>query len=165
MTSLDFLSALKSVKDQSSSLIFHMADGAVAPGYHVTEVKSAQVHSMDCGGQRTSWHETTLQLWSPSKSSEGYMNVGKFLSIYNRVSSSLPLTDISQMRVEYGEPGQAALSYLVTTIHQTDAGIKVQLVAPGVTCKGADRSVGNVLNVLPRACCEPSQAKESSCCD
>jgi hypothetical protein len=176
MTTLDFLSELHSVKDKSSSLIFQMTNSAVAPGYHITEIKAALVQSMDCGGQGNNWHETTLQLWSPNQSTEDYMSVAKFLSIYNRVSSSLPLEDLSQIRVEYGEVGQVAISYLVTSIHKTQDSVIIQLQAPGVACKGADRSFGDipVLNEIPmlntsmRGCCEPSQeqskGKESACC-
>ncbi len=176
MTTLDFLSELHSVKDKSSSLIFQMPDTRVAPGYHVTEVKATQVHSMDCGGQGNNWFETILQLWSPARSNEGFMSVAKFLSIYNKVGSSLPLEDLSQMRVEYGEPGQVAISYLVTSIDKTENSVTIQLQAPGVACKGADRSVGDipVLNEIPMlnastsGCCSPSQGqvkgKESACC-
>ncbi|MCA9836513.1 MAG: hypothetical protein KC422_06355 [Trueperaceae bacterium] len=166
MTNLEFLSELHSIQDKGSSLIFGGADVLVAPGYHVTEIKSSQVQSMDCGGQGNSWTETILQLWSPANPRDGFMTVGKFLSIYNRVSSSLTLDDFAQMRVEYGEPGQVAVSYLVSQIELTEGNVRVQLEAPGVACKGADRSVGDipVLNINTSACCSLSNQKESACC-
>jgi len=105
MTTSEFLSQLEAVKDKEQSLIFDYGSKRVNPGYHVTEIKSTQVQSMDCGGQGNSWNETTIQLWSPENSNENHMSIAKFLSIYHQVSSSIAINNTATVRFEYGEIG------------------------------------------------------------
>lgn len=168
MNTQAFLSGLK--KSQDKPLIFDYGQGRVNPGYHVTEIKAANVQTMDCGGQGNTWSETVLQLWSPQNGKEDYMSVGKFLSIYERVASQIPVVSNAELRVEYGDVGTPAISYLVRDIERGEDAVVVRLEPPTVACKGANRAVGDipVLNTLTvldtnSQCCTPS-ADEEACC-
>ena len=44
------------------------------------------------------------------------MNIAKFLAIYRRVAVHLPLDDEAEVRVEYGNVGRPAISYLVSRV-------------------------------------------------
>jgi len=165
-----FLSELQQMPDKA--LVFDYGEGRVKPGYHVTEIKAASVQTMDCGGQGNAWSETTLQVWSPDNAeAEGYMSVSKFLNIYERVASSIPIVSSAELRVEYGDVGTPAISYLIQGIEVAEDTVVVRLSAPTVACKGANRSVGDipvlepltVLNTNDQACCTPS-TDERACC-
>ena len=159
MNTLSFLSELHALGNKNIDLIFDYGDKQVKPGYHVTEVKSASIQTMDCGGQGNAWHETTLQLWAPDSTDETYMSVDKFLNIYNRVSSSISVEESAEMRVEYGDIGSPAISYVVTSVEKTAEAVTIKLHAPAVACKGADRSVGDIPVVGSAAsCCSPAPA-------
>lgn len=166
MQSSDFLDRLHKVDNKALSLIFSYGNTTVKAGYHVTEIKSARIETMDCGAKANQWQEITLQLWSPQTSEQGYMSVEKFLDIYKRVGSSLNLSDLAYMRVEYAEPGQAAISYSVTAISQGDEAITIHLEAPAVACKAADPSLGDIplLSIASNSCCSPSSKKTEVCC-
>lgn len=162
MKTLSFLSELNALSDKETSLIFDYGNKRVKPGYHVTEVKAASIQTMDCGGQGNAWHETTLQLWSPDNSSESHMSVEKFLSIYNKVSSSIAVEETAEMRVEYGDIGEPAISYLVTGFEKTADAIIVKLHSPAVACKGANPNVGDIplLGHEEGCCSAAAQTKE-----
>ena len=131
---------------------------SVAPGYHVTEVKAVRVQSMDCGGRADAWNETVVQLWSPgARPDEGYMKVGKFLGIYGRVGSSVPIDEQAVLRFEYGDVGEPAIGYLVSTVSREGGDVRVRLNAPGVACKVSAPNVENIPVLAPAAttCCTP----------
>lgn len=170
MNTQAFLSSLAQASD--TPLIFDYGEGRVKPGYHVTEVKAATVQTMDCGGQGNVWSETILQIRSPENAKgEGHMRVGKFLSIYERVASQIPVISDAELRVEYGDVGAPAISYLVRDVETVEDAVVVRLEAPAVACKGANRSLGDipvlttltVPNTDSEVCCTPS-ANEGACC-
>jgi hypothetical protein len=187
MTTTEFLAHLE--HQRGHRLAFTAGDAGVAPGYHVTEIKATTVHAVDCGGRSTQWGETTLQLWSPGAVHGGdFMGVQKFLDIYDRVGRMIPIDDHARVRVEYGEPGEPAISYVVTdVVPRSDGVLDVRLAAPAVACKARDRSVGDVplvdaaapalarteaaLGTAAAACCGPSAEvrlegapRASACC-
>ena len=163
MTTSDFLASLAPYGDQP--LGFATDRVRVAPGYHVTEVKSVVVRAMDCGGQATEWGETVLQVLPVSQTDPERMSVRKFQGIFQRTAEALEIDDEAQVRVEYGEPGESAVSYLVSSVASVDGEVEVRLAAPAVACKGANRSVGNI--PLVRTSGQGpvvAEAKSSSCC-
>lgn len=180
MTTAEFLVQLERHRDQR--LAFSTGARTVAPGYHVTEIKTATVHAVDCGGRSTGWTETTLQLWSPGAELGGdLMPVEKFLSIYRRVGAMVPIDGDARLRVEYGPPGETAVSYVVTGVELRDDGVvAVRLAAPAVACKGRDRSVGDIplmdgaaagsgqavepLAVVSGGCCAPGGPSSGAAC-
>lgn len=167
MNTQAFLSSLRQASDKP--LVFDYGEGRVNPSYHVTEIKAATVQTVDCGGQTNAWSETVLQLWSPGDAAdEGYMSVGKFLGIYERVASSIPIVSSAELRVEYGDVGAPAISYLVREVETLKDAVMVRLRPPVVACKGANRSVGDIPTLSTRtktsaqACCTP--ASRGACC-
>jgi hypothetical protein len=156
MTTAEFLARLEQHRDHR--LAFGAGGSSVAPGYHVTEIKAATIHAVDCGGRSTAWNETTLQLSSPEGSDGAeLMGVAKFLSIYDRVGTMAPIDAQARLRVEYGPPGEVAVSYVVTDVVPRDDGVlDVRLAAPAVACKGRDRTIGDIPLVDAAA---PSQGR------
>lgn len=162
MTTHEFLEALG--PHQEKPLIFDLGK-RVSPGYHVTEVKTATVHSMDCGGKSNQWFETTLQLWAPERTRErDYMRVGKFLSIYRRVAAGVPTVQGATVRVEYGDVGAPAISYLIREIDVDDHAVVIQLEPPAVACKANALGVGDIPVVREASgCCVTDSAAQGGC--
>ena len=164
MNTQTFLSSLYNSADKP--LVFDYGAGRVQPGYHVTEIKATTVQAVDCGEQGNNWTETILQLWAPEKAKgETYMRVEKFLGIYHRVASSIPIVSTAEVRVEYGAVGAPAINYLVRAVETEGEAVVVRLEAPAVACKGADRSLGDipVLNSANGVCCTPSLESRACC--
>jgi hypothetical protein len=129
MTTAEFLARLEQHRDHR--LAFGAGGSSVAPGYHVTEIKAATIHAVDCGGRSTAWNETTLQLSSPEGSDGAeLMGVAKFLSIYDRVGTMAPIDAQARLRVEYGPPGEVAVSYVVTDVVRETTGCSTSVSPP-----------------------------------
>lgn len=60
----DFADALE--RRPGAALVFEFPHGRIRPGYHITELLSASIRSVDCGGDPSSWHEGVLQLLEPA---------------------------------------------------------------------------------------------------
>ena len=174
MKTRDFLVRLTPHGDRA--LIFDLGERRVETGYHVTEIKAVSTQSMDCGGQGDTWAETVIQLWTPGNSGN-YMRVSKFLNIYRRVASQVPVVEEAEVRLEYGEVGAPAISYFVRDVRLEGEEVVVRLEPPFVACKeverGASGDVPGGVNELPIAnaasgCCTPessaSSSKQTSCC-
>lgn len=163
MNTQDFLSALGA--HPSRALIFDLGERRIRPGYHVTEIKAVNVQAVDCGGQKDTWQETTIQLWAPGGSDERYMNVGKFLNIYQRVAARVEVTPDAELRLEYGDVGAPAISYLVQDIDLEADAVVVALRPPSVACKAVQPPCEMALTVLNTAsCCTPTPSTEQNVC-
>lgn len=175
MTTREFLDSLVTLGNRP--LRWYPGTEPVPGGYHVTEIKSVSVQSMDCGGAAAQWRETVLQVLPPSGASAASpMSVAKFLSIFDRVASAVPIADDAHVRVEYGEIGAPAIGYLVQSVDVEEDGVAVRLRPPAVACKGSGVSLGDVPVLLepvtlsaPSAtggCCgaKSSPSVASACC-
>ena len=123
-------------------LIFNLETAPlVGAGYHVTEVKAVLIEAMDCGGQADTWRETIVQLsdGSAEEAKNGFMTVQKFLSIYGKAASAVPVRGASELRFEYGNNERPAIQYFIDAVTLEAAGLTVNLISPGVTCKANDR--------------------------
>ena len=154
---------ISGLRDQLQRSLEFWLHGAplVGPGYHVTEVKAVTIEAMDCGGQAASWRETVIQLMdgSAQDAEGGFMTTRKFLAIYDRVTSRIPVRDEAEVRFEYGNETVPAMQYHVTHIEAQDARTIVHLRTPGVQCKAGDACGLPVAESQGSGC-----APDSGCC-
>lgn len=165
------------LEDQTTTLALHTAlsgqaqrplefwlggELLVGPGYHVTEVKAVTIEAMDCGGKAASWRETVIQLMdgSTEEAKAGFMTNRKFLAIYDRVTSKIPVRDEAEVRFEYGNDRSPALQYHVRQIEAQAERVIVHLQAPGVQCKAGDACGAPSVSTREAEGCAP----ESGCC-
>ncbi|MES2573467.1 MAG: DUF6428 family protein [Bacteroidota bacterium] len=140
----------------------------VHPSFHITEIKQANITSVDCGGKMNAWTEIIVQLWEPSiQNSERSMKISKALSIIELVEKTLPLNPNSPVKIEFGND-----TFDTRQMHPQDFEIKgneiiVKLQADKTQCKAIDRgdTCGTPkpkvkLSEIQNSCCSP----ESSCC-
>ena len=144
MTTREFIAVLRETPD--NQLIFENEAGdAVHAGYHLTEIKAANFDTVDCGGQTNQWRETIVQLWVPANADDEYMTAGKFLRIFDKVTTMIPLQLEAEIRVEYGDENFFPSLYHVESVTSEDGNTRVLLTPPATTCKARD--------VETSACC------------
>ena len=139
MTTEDFIAQLR--RAPKKPLLFVNADGdTIHAGYHLTEIKAAKFDTVDCGGEKNRWSETIMQLWVPAiETSEQFMTAGKFLSIYEKVSSMIDVDPAAEVRFEYGDENFFPSNYHVDSVMDQADALRVELRPPQTTCKTRDR--------------------------
>jgi hypothetical protein len=139
VTTQDFIAELRRAPERP--LLFVNAEGdTIHARYHLTEIKAAKFDTVDCGGKKNRWNETIMQLWVPdNETSETFMTAGKFLSIYERVSSMIDVDPAAEVRFEYGDENFFPSSYHVESMTEEIDALRVELRPPQTTCKARDR--------------------------
>jgi hypothetical protein len=158
MKTSEFISALLAAPNNRLTFV-DLKGHAVHSGYHLTELKSASLHTVDCGGQVNQWQESIMQLWVPAYPVDGYMTAAKFLKIFDKVRGMIPLDLDAEIRVEYGDANFFPSIYHVRSVTQDRDVTRVLLEPLATTCKARDRRAAN--SDAADACCA---AKAQSCC-
>ena len=118
----------------------YQADQWVDASYHLTEIKQAQIVSVDCGGKMNSWTEVILQLWVPEgEGSETAMEVSKAMKIINEVESSLPIHPNGLVKVEFGDKNFETRQMIPGNLEVVDGNFIVKLHSDKTQCKAIDR--------------------------
>ena len=172
MNTQEFITSLRNYNE--TPLIFDYGNARVPAGYHVTEVKAVSFQTMDCGGKSDAWTETIVQLWNPDATDKKeFMSAKKFLSIFERAASGVPVTTTAELKLEYGNETVPAINYHVGNLTLEDGNLIVKLEPPRVQCKARNRTQElTELNMLEpaAACCTPStnagisSTAKSGCC-
>jgi hypothetical protein len=161
----EFLSQLEPHQDQK--LLFALPNGATVPvGYHVTEFKALEYHTVDCGGVEHKFRENVIELWRTAlEQNRDLMAVGKFLSIYNKVSPKVGFDQSAELIFLYGGQGEPAARYAVSNLESSGDTLRVHLAPDGVRCKAAERKADAVLESLPvvGGCCTPVNSSKVCC--
>src|ERR1700730_5345309 len=97
---------------------YHRNGNQVHAGYHLTELKSASIDAVDCGGRVNHWPETIMQLWVPTSPGDDYMTSAKFLKIFDKVRGMIPLMVDAEIRVEYGDENFFPSTYHVRSVNR-----------------------------------------------
>ena len=146
------------------SLTFIYGGRAVAPGYHVTEIKTAQVKSLDCGANPEAWAETMIQLWDvdgvPGEP-ESRMTIRKFLAIMRKFDKDVGLIAASTLTFEVSDPQSPLALYGVAHLEVAEDRVTVTLEARPASCKPRDRWLEQERRETEaQSCCGPV----SKCC-
>ena len=162
MTTSDFLSILKDHPEKE--LVFEYREGStVAPGYHITEVKTLSIQSVDCGRREDAWTETVVQLWENPAEGEksNFMTVYKALGILGKVDRVQALKRQAPVKIEYGNAGFHTAQLPIATIAAEGNHLMVRLYSEPTDCK-AREVCGTVpeKEAVATAACDPA----SGCC-
>ena len=149
-------------------LQFELAENEkVHPSFHITEIKQANITSVDCGGKMNAWTEIIVQLWEPNnQDSERSMKVSKALSIINLVEKTLPLNPNNPVKIEFGNDTFDTRQMNPQDFEINSDEIIVKLLADKTQCKAIDRGQTcgtpkqKVIMSELQSCCTP----ESNCC-
>jgi hypothetical protein len=172
MNTQEFVASLRNHAD--APIIFDYGQARVPAGYHVTEVKAVNYQTMDCGGRSDAWSETIVQLWNPDASDKKqFMSAKKFLGIFERAASGVPVTSTAELKLEYGNETLPAINYHVGNLSLEDGNLIVTLEPPRVQCKARNRNQELEMSEPVVGCCTPSaenlsavnsSAAKSGCC-
>jgi hypothetical protein len=152
--------------NKGKALVFHHDGRDVQPGYHVTEVKSATLASLDCGANPETWRETIIQLWDvPGAPGEPRMSVDKFLAIMGKVSAQVPFDRAARLIFEVSD-GVEAMRLLRASGTAVDGEtLRVFLAPQPASCKPRDRWLEQSLvsTAAAAACCGARQEARACC--
>jgi len=149
MTFPELLTALRQCADDAP-LVFETSGARISGGYHVTELRNAEVTGIDCGGQISRFQEARLQLLDGGGGA--HMRVGTFRGIVEKSLTRLPELAEAPFLVEYG-PGNRDLSLLrpgAPIAHDTEVVLPLQ--ATTAECKPFERRRSAMPSATP-ACC------------
>lgn len=143
-------------------------DKFVDTAFHITEIKQANITSVDCGGKLNAWTEVVVQLWvSGTEHAEKSMQVSKALKIIDLVEKILPLQPKAEVKIEFGDSDFDTRQLLPDNIVVENDSLIVRLHADKTQCKATDRgdTCGTPKMKLPLATLSTSGcAPESGCC-
>ncbi len=155
----EFLDTLRAHPD--AALLFgYDSNRAVAPGFHVTEIKNTTYETIDCGNSLHTWNEVIVQLWVPGDVEAGaeHMTAAKFLKIWNVVADRIVLDTDAEVRIEYGDEQTRTALYHVDAVAEGETELRIALAPQRTLCKPreilVDLNPGAVH--LEDACCSPS---------
>ncbi|MFT5165504.1 MAG: hypothetical protein ACI8P3_000731 [Saprospiraceae bacterium] len=118
----------------------YQADTWVDASYHLTEIKQAQIVSVDCGGKMNSWTEVVLQLWVPEGGgSESAMQVAKAMNIIDQVENALPIHPNGIVKIEFGDQNFETRQMLPASLEIMEGNLIIKLHADKTQCKAIDR--------------------------
>ncbi len=136
MKVFEFLDLLQKNKDKEV-LFEYKKEHFIGANYHLTEIKNVDFTTVDCGGKQNYWQETQMQLWESPREIDKrtYLTAHKFLAIFNRVNSIVPLWLKTELKVEFGNENfhTSVMKISSYTINATK--IVVQLFIEKTQCK------------------------------
>ena len=147
--------------NQNKALLFEYAPQVYAgTNYHITELKTAHINSVDCGGKTHNWTETIMQLWeNPNEIGKTtYIDTTKALQIISKVHQIQPLELETDLKVEYGNTIFHTANLNIENIVISEKQIIVQLHSEETLCKAPE--LCGVPEIQSNECCTPS----SGCC-
>ncbi len=119
-------------------LVFATDDGPIGAGYHVTELKLANIASIDCGGRTRSWSEAVLQLLDGQ--GRDHMSVGKFSAILAQSLRKVDGLGAGPAFVEFGHRNAGMQIFRPTAPEISSAAVILRLETVRAHCKPAQAS-------------------------
>ena len=146
----------------NKSLLFEVAPQVYAGShYHLTEIKTAKISSVDCGGQKHEWIETVFQLWENPKEigKAAYLKTDKILEIVSKVNAVSALHAETSLKIEYGNALFPTAQLDIQRVVASDQQLIVQLHSEQTKCKAPD-----ICGVSEPTSNSQTCTPESGCC-
>jgi hypothetical protein len=136
----EFAAALE--RHPKTELILEFPHGRVRAGYHITELLSASIRSVDCGGNPSAWHEAVLQLVEPAGGKdEAFLSAAKASGILKKTASAAPVPQDAELMLELRPEGaDAARRYALDSSSLEDGRLVFRARGSGTQCKPAAKA-------------------------
>lgn len=160
MTLESFVNIL--AENPNKSLLFEVAPQVYAGSHcHLTEIKTAKISSVDCGGQKHEWIETVFQLWENPKEigKAAYLKTDKILEIVSKVNAVRALHVETTLKIEYGNALFPTAQLDIRHVVASDQQLIVQLHSEQTKCKAPD-----ICGVSEPTSNSQTCTPESGCC-
>jgi hypothetical protein len=165
MKTADFLKLINQHPEKPLRFRDHR-DSLVHPSYHVSEVKTATLETVDCGNLAHRWTETILQLWlSDDPDAEKAMLTGKVTQIFTSVARKISIDPEAEVRIEYGSEDFPPIVFHIAEI-AIGNDLMISLGVPSTQCKLEERGGSCARPEIPQvgeaeSCCHGTS---STCC-
>lgn len=146
--------------DPDAPLVFTVQEQEISAGYHVTEFKSAQITSIDCGANLRRWQGASLQLLDGA--GDAHMSVSRFLTIAAQSIKALPELEDARLRIEFALQNKGLEIFELGEVAERDGAVYAELVPSRAQCKPLIESLSAVSTQLSSECC--ASATGSKCC-
>lgn len=149
-------------ENPNKSLLFEVAPQVYAGSHcHLTEIKTAKISSVDCGGQKHEWIETVFQLWENPKEigKAAYLKTDKILEIVSKVNAVKALHAETSLKIEYGNALFPKAQLDIRHVVASDQQLIVQLHSEQTKCKAPD-----ICGVSEPTSNSQTCTPESGCC-
>ena len=135
MNTQEFIHLLS--QNPKAELQFEIEAGKfIQPTYHITEIKNAEIRSVDCGGNKDDFNQTIVQLWvNPKEELRKPWTAEKALSIFKKVDGLAPIDKTAEIFFEYGDSELRTSHFSVQDIEFADDKMNVVLFAKATACK------------------------------
>ena len=140
-------------------LVFVTDAGRINGGYHVTELKHAQIKGIDCGGHRSEWDEVSVQILDGGMGP--HMAVGKLLTIVEKSMDAMPELAEVPVHVEFAPRNIGLRRYGMAAAEGDGADVIIRLTEQRATCKLVERRARDAAATASGADAEPERAP---CC-
>ena len=134
MTLNDFLNALHE-QPAEAPLVFTTSEGPIGAGYHITELKSLDIKSIDCGGRTSDWTEVQIQLLDGAGRS--HLSAGKSAKILEHSLKAIPDMAERELCCEYAPGNNGLRRYIPTQPIWAEGHVEMRLTEDGAQCKAA----------------------------
>lgn len=155
MTLTEILDSLRTMKHEAS-LLFSTAAETIGAGYHVTELKAADITSIDCGGNVSKWKEASLQLLDGKNGT--YMTVGTFVEILEHSLQKIEALRMAPVHAEFSHRNEGLRRFELALFEADSDKVEFRLSDVRAVCKPAMSGQG-------KSCCGNARAAESVCCN
>lgn len=116
-----------------AALVFATPKGDIGGGYHVTELRHADVTAIDCAARVETWTEATMQLLDGN---DGYhLRVGRFRDILEKSLTTVDGLGAATLRVEFANANQGLGLYRVAGIEGQGGRVLVTLDDDRAVCR------------------------------
>ncbi len=139
----------------------------VRPSYHITEIKQANISSVDCGGNLDVWNEIILQVLEPKENdAENSMEVSKALKIVDLVENKLSLHPNAFVKIEFGNSNFGVRQMSPNKLETSGTNLIVDLEPETTQCKASDKggSCGTKKSNVPTLTEISQTPQKASCC-
>jgi Family of unknown function (DUF6428) len=159
----DVLSAL--ADDKATPLAFEWENQLTKHGYHITEIKSGDFTSLDCGANPERWSETILQLWNVDGDADGRtMTVGKTRSILSVVEKKIGLDTQARLSFEVSDGVSPIALYRPIAVRNEPDRTVVELAPVASSCKPRDRWLAGTPTAADEVALKKTRQPASGCC-
>jgi len=152
-------------------VVFTQNEHTISPGYHITEVKTAVVNSLDCGQGTDQWRELVIQLLDGNAESSGaFMQSATMMSILDQALDGEQTVDNMDLYFEFTPGNQALQKSSISAIDIVNKTITIALATTSAQCKPYERGLKNgKVSTGKSGCCgsapTPAPASKQACCD
>ena len=145
-----------------AELVFLVDDSPINKGYHITEIKHADIKSLDCGRGTDEWQEIIIQILDGSlPGANQNMSCEKFLGIVGASNTALDVGAQADLFFEFS-PGNGTIQRMqIQSIETSPTSTVVSLDGVRAQCKPLAKLL-DATKARVSECCIGSQSNNNS---